>query len=86
MPLAEHEINSVLHPSVDVLVGPAIICELVFDVPLTTTLKGLLLTLQNGSITAIELGSCYCSGKIALQQIDLLKRELFTLELPGQLR
>lgn len=86
LPLAEHEINSALHPSVDVLVGTAIICELVFDVTLTTTLKGLLLTLQNGSITAIELGDCYCSGKIALQQIDLLKRELFTLKLPGQLR
>lgn len=85
LPLAEHEINSALHPSVEVLVGTAIVCELVFDVTLTTTLEGLLLTLQNGAITAIELGSCCCSGKIAIRQIDLLKRDLFTLKLPGQL-
>lgn len=84
--LAEHEIQSVLHPSVDVLVGAATVCELVFDVTLITTLKGLLLTLQNGAVTTIELGNCSCSGTIAIHQLDLLKRDLFTLKLPGQLR
>ncbi|MEO6924897.1 MAG: hypothetical protein ABI142_13810 [Bryocella sp.] len=83
--LAEHEIKSVLHPTIEVLLGAAPICELVFDVSMTTVIKGLLLTLQNGAIIAIEIGSCSTSGKIATHAIDLLKRELFTFKLPGEL-
>lgn len=84
--LAEHEINSTLHPTVDVLLGTASVCELVFDVTLTTVIKGLLLTLQNGAIAAVELGSCSFSGKIAIHDADLVKRDLLTLKLPGELR
>lgn len=84
--LAEHQINSTLHPTVDVLLGTASVCELVFDVTLTTVIKGLLLTLQNGAIAAVELGICSFSGKIAIHDVDLVKRDLLTLKLPGELR
>lgn len=84
--LAKHEIDSTLHPSIEVLVGTAKVCELVFDVTLATTIKGLLLTLQRGAIVSIELATCTCSGKIAIREIDLLQRDLFTLKLSGELR
>lgn len=83
--LAEHSIDSTLHPYVEVLLGPKLLGKITFDVTLTTLLKGLLLGLKNGRIVFLQLARCEWSGSIATKGINLLERKLTKLDLPGRI-
>ncbi len=47
-------------------------------------LKGLILKIESGRITAIESGSCEGSGEIKYKHLTLLKPQFKPLELPGR--
>lgn len=83
--LAEHSIDSTLHPYVEVLLGPKTLGKITFDVTLTTLLKGLLLGLKNGRIVFLELARCEWSGSVATKGINLLEHKLTKLDLPGRI-
>ncbi len=84
-PLAEHSIDSTLHPYVEILVGPKKIGTIKFDVTLTTQLKGLVLGLKNGDIVSLQLIQCEWTGAIATQGVTLMQRKLTKLDLPGRI-
>lgn len=85
-PIASHSIESSLHPWVEVLIGPKSIQKIVFDVTLTTELKGLVLGLQNGKIISLELAQCEWAGTIAVKSTKLIERKLKKLDLAGCIR
>ena len=84
--LAEHAIDSTLHPYVEVFIGPTSIQKIPFEVTLTTTIKGLQLGLQNGKIVSVEMGECEWKGTIATGGIPLIERHTQPLKLPGLLQ
>ena len=84
--IAEHSIDSTLHPFVDVRLGGKTVHEIAFEVSLVTTIKGLLLGLKKGEIVSVEMGECGWTGKIAVAGVDVLERKLKKLALPGHLR
>jgi hypothetical protein len=84
-PLAEHSIDSSLHPYVEIFVGPKKIGRIKFDVTLTTELKGLVLGLRNGEIFSLQLAQFEWTGTIATQGVTLVRRELKKVDLTGRI-
>ena len=84
--IADHTIDSTLHPYVDVRLAGKTVHEIAFDVSLVTTIRGLLLGLKKGEIISVEFGDCEWTGKIAVAEVDVLERKLKKLTLPGHLR
>ena len=84
--LAEHAIDSTLHPYVEVFIGPTSIQKIPFDVTLTTTIDGLQLGLQNGKIVSVEMGQCKWKGTIATGSVPLIERHIQPLTLPGRIQ
>ena len=85
-PVASHSIESSLHPWVEVLIGPKSVQKIVFDVTLTTEMKGLVLGLRNGKIISLELAQCEWTGSIAVRGAKLIERKLKKLDLAGCIR
>lgn len=84
-PLAEHSIDSTLHPYIEIFLGPKKIGKITFDVTLTTQLRGLVLGLKNGEIVSLQLAQCEWTGTIGTQGVILMQRELKKLDLPGRI-
>ena len=84
--IADHTIHSTLHPYVDVRLAGKTVHEIAFDVSLVTTIRGLLLGLKKGEIILVEFGDCEWTGKIAVAEVEVLKRKLKKVTLPGHLR
>lgn len=84
--IAEHSIHSTLHPFVDVRLAGKTVHEIAFEVSLETKMKGLQLGLKKGEIVSVEVGECAWTGKITVEDVDVLERKLKTLTLPGHLR
>ena len=83
--LAEHSIDSTLHPYVEVSYGQKVIQRIDFEVTLSTQIDGLILNLKAGNLVSIQPGRCECSGTITMQGVDLLERKLAEVNLPGNL-
>lgn len=84
--IAEHSIHSTLHPFVDVRLAGRTVHEIAFEVNLETKMKGLQLGLKKGEIVSVEVGECEWTGKITVEEVDVLERKLKTLTVPGHLR
>ena len=83
--LLEHSIDSTLQPYVEVYLGPKLIQKINFDVALETKIDGLILNMKGGSIVSLQIGQCEWSGSIAVQGVQLIKRNLTELDLPGRI-
>jgi hypothetical protein len=84
-PLAEHSVDSTLHPYLEIFWGPKKIQKISFDVTLTTRFKGLILGLRKAQIMSLQLGECDWTGTIRIKDVTLFRRELRTLTLPGRI-
>lgn len=83
--LAEHSIDSTLHPYVEVFLGAAKLEKITFDVTLTTDIRGLILGLRNGRIVSLQVAACEWTGSISVKGITLAERELTRIEFPGRI-
>lgn len=83
--LAEHSIDSSLHPYVEVFLGPVKLEKIRFDVTLTTDMKGLILGLKNGCIVSFQVAECEWTGSISVKGVKLVDRKLTKLDLPGRI-
>lgn len=83
--LAEHSIDSTLHPYVEVFLGSKRLQKITFDVTLTTQIEGLVLGVKNGCIVSLQLAKCEWTGSIATKGVTLVKRKLTKLDLPGRI-
>jgi len=83
--LAEHSIDSTLHPYVEIFLGPTKLDKIIFDVTLTTDIKGLILGLKDGRIISLQLAQCEWTGSIAVKGVTLIERRLTKLDFPGRI-
>ena len=84
--LFDHEISSEHHPSIDAYLGKNVtIGTLRFHIILSFLLKGVILTIQDGKIMRVNLGSCAGEGSLECSGLRLVRMNSRALTLPGSL-
>jgi len=84
-PLAEHSIESTLHPYLEIFWGTKRIQKIDFNVAVTTRFKGLILGLRKAQIVFLQLAECEWTGTIRVKDVMLFQRPLRKLSLPGRI-
>ena len=80
--LAEHVITNEYHPYIEIrIAGVPSPKKIEFTVQIVTTLKGINLKIQAGTITEIQAGSCDFEGKVKDQDLTLAEKKAGPLEL-----
>src|SRR6478672_5508588 len=80
--LAEHEITNEYHPYIEIrIAGIPLPKKIEFKVEIATTLKGINLKIQAGTIKEIQAGSCDFEGKVKYQDLTLAKKNVGPIEL-----
>ena len=83
VPLVTHSINSIQQPYVDVLVANTPLGRVSFEINIALTLAGAILTLRDGKIVELRVGSCQGSGSMSCEGIVIAKRTLSPVKLPA---
>jgi hypothetical protein len=82
--LSEHSITNEYHPYIEIrIAGLPLPKKIEFKVQIGTTLKGINLKIQAGTITEIQAGSCDFEGKVKYQDLTLAEKKLGPIELLG---
>jgi hypothetical protein len=82
--LAEHEITNEYHPYIEIrIAGMPLPKKIEFKVQIVTTLKGINLKVQAGTITEIQAGSCDFEGKIKYEDLTIADKKVGPIELLG---
>jgi hypothetical protein len=80
--LAEHEITNEYHPYIEIrIAGMPLPKKIEFKVQIGTTLKGINLKIQAGTITEIQAGSCDFEGKVKYQDLTIADKKVGPIEL-----
>lgn len=84
VPLLEHTVVSKHSPTIQPVVnGKELPIKLKFDVVLKLKMKGAMLSIRDGKIMEILVGSCIGSGSIQYSGVTILEKETAPYTLPG---
>ena len=75
MSLTTHKIDSSHHPTVDLFLDGKSIVTIGIEVEVARSIAGVLAVVQHGRLTEIKSGRCAVSGLLAVQQIEITKRQ-----------
>ncbi|GAA1573402.1 hypothetical protein GCM10009789_28630 [Kribbella sancticallisti] len=78
--LAKHEISSIHHPEVDVIVDRQAPVTITFDLTLLFTLDGLLLTVQSGLLIGLSPGTCSVDLTLGAHGFDFSRSAKYALQ------
>ena len=81
--ITRHTVTSSHKPSLDIIVDGVTIDKVPFELKLTVTLDGALLTICDGRILAVSPGACKVAGEFKCEGYSILKRESAPVRLPG---
>jgi hypothetical protein len=81
--LAEHKIESVHRPYIEIVIDEAPWKKIDFQITVTMKLKGFVLKIQGGKIKEIRTGDLKGMGKITCEGMVLLEKETESVDLPG---
>jgi len=81
--LAEHKIASEYHPYIEIRIAAFQLPKIEFEVQIVTTLKGIILKIQAGTITEIQAGSCDFDGKVQYEDLTIAEKKVARIELLG---
>ena len=81
--LGEHTMSNEYHPSIDLFINNIRHKTLEFVVKLAVELKGFQLEIQDARIRKIHTGAWAGSGNVALGGMEIYKKELKPVALPG---
>ena len=73
--LTTHKIASSHHPSVDLYLDGRRIATVDIELEVALTIAGMIAVVRRGTLTGIQSGSCTVSGSLAVQGIDMIKRQ-----------
>ncbi len=73
--LTTHKIESSYHPSVDMYLDVKTIATVEMEFEIALTIAGVIAVVKQGRLTELKSGSCTASGSLAVQDIELLKRQ-----------
>lgn len=82
--LTRHIITSVHKPTLDVIVNSVKVDTLPFELKLTVTLDGALLTIRAGRIHSVSPGACKGSFELKCEGFSILKQDPAAVRLPGE--
>jgi hypothetical protein len=86
VPMAEHTVQSKLHPYVEIQAAAVGKKKIDFDVTLSLKLKGVVVKVESGEIRAIEAGTCEGSAELGVAGKSLYKYEIKPIPLPGRMK
>lgn len=70
--LAEHTITTKYHPYIEIrIAGFQLPKKIEFEVQIVTTLKGIILKIQAGTVTEIQAGTCDFAGKVKYEDLTI---------------
>ena len=69
------KIASVHHPSVDLYLDGKSIATVEIELEVALTIAGVIAVVKQGRLTEIQSGSCTASGSLAVQGIEMIKRQ-----------
>ena len=79
-------VTSTHKPFVELQVGGVKVATVKFVVEVKVTFEEVTLAIQDARIMAAKTGKVTASGTVKCEEVDVLKRKLGQLELPGQIR
>lgn len=85
VPLAEHSIESVHHPKLEITIEGIARFDLAFEVKLTLKIRGAMLNIRNARIRDIALGDCHGDAVLSCQGKSLHRYELGSARFPGKI-
>lgn len=85
IPLATHTIRSEHKPYLEILVDDKVMGKVDFDIALALTLEGAVVSIRDGKIREIRVGSCEGSGSVKCENIAIAERKTRTFQLPGSI-
>ena len=83
--LAQHSINSLYKPHLEMRIKDLPVKKIEFTVKLTFNLKGFVLKIQGGGIQEIQTGACEVKGTISYAGQTIVEKKLSPIKLPGRL-
>ncbi len=84
-PIGEHTITSQHQPYIEVTVNGQPVGRIDFELNIELTLKGCILSIQNGEIRSIKTGSCEAKGDVKCEGIVIKEKEWEPISLPGKI-
>ena len=73
--LTTHKISSSHHPSVDLYLDSRRLVTVEIELEVALTIAGVIAVVEQGRLTEIQSGSCTASGSLAVQGIEMIKRQ-----------
>jgi hypothetical protein len=73
--LTTHKIASSHHPSVDLFLDGKRIATIEIGLEVALTIAGMIAVVRQGKLTEIQSGTCTASGSLAVQGIDMMRRQ-----------
>jgi hypothetical protein len=73
--LVTHKIASSHHPSVDLCLDGKSIATVEIELEVALTIAAVIAVVKQGRLTEIQSGNCTASGSLAVQGIDMIKRQ-----------
>lgn len=81
--LTRHVINSTHDPNLEITVNHVKVDTMPFELKVSLTIDGAVLTIRGGKIHAVSPGTCKASLELKCEKYTLLKREPAPIRLPG---
>ena len=81
--VTRHTVTSTHKPSLDIVVNDKKVDAVPFELKLTVTLDGALLTIRDGKIEAMSPGACKVGGELKCEGYAILKRDSAPIRVPG---
>jgi hypothetical protein len=82
--LARHEVVSNHQPGIDILLGEKVIGQIVVEVELSLTLKGIVLSVRDDHIIAVASGKFSGAGSLKYQGATLIEKTTKEYDIPGK--
>ena len=81
--ITRHTVTSKHKPSLDIVVNGEKIDTVAFELKLTITIDGAVLTIRDGKILAVSPGACKVGGELKCEGYTILKRDSAPVRVPG---
>jgi hypothetical protein len=85
VPLATHTLQSVHHPSLEILLKGQKIGSLESDLEFSLLLEGFVLQIENAKVMEIQTGEANGKGSLSLATVSLWEQEMKPLHFPGHI-
>ncbi len=83
VPLSEHTTKSVHNPYVEIYVNEEPAGKITFQITLSFTVRGVILTIQDGKIKSLKTGEIRAKGTLKCEGALLLEQDFRPIPLPG---